>query len=216
MDKKQNQSKQQIIQRTMGAVICRAGDEEKSRRRFTISFSSEEPYRRYFGPEILDHTEGAVNLERLNSVGVLLFNHNRDRVLGKVLRAWVEDRRGMAEVEFDEDDFAAMIRDKVAGGTLKTTSVAYTVDSWEEIKAGASSADGRFAGPCMVARKWIPMEVSIVSVPADSTVGVGRSETEADEEAEDKIDKTADECFDQRSLCEYQLQINKNLTGGKI
>lgn len=208
MDVNQKQNKRQIMQRTMGAVICRAGDEEQSRRRFTLSFSSEEPYRRYFGPEILDHTEGAIDLERLNSVGVLLFNHNRDKVLGKVLRAWVEDRRGMAEVEFDEDDFAAMIRDKVAGGTLKTTSVAYTVDSWEEIKAGGTSADGRFNGPCMVARKWMPMEVSIVSVPADASVGVGRSEGEPEQEAE---------AYAKRSLCERQLQINKNkyMTGGK-
>ena len=54
----------------------RAEGQEDSRRR-TISFSSEEPYRRWFGMEILDHAENALDLSRLNDVGVLLFNHDR-------------------------------------------------------------------------------------------------------------------------------------------
>jgi len=59
--------------------------------------------------EILDHAEGAVDLGRLNSVGVLLFNHDVDRVVGRVVRAWVENNRGMAEVEFDTDADAEKI-----------------------------------------------------------------------------------------------------------
>ena len=47
-------------------------------RKFTLSFSSEEPYERWFGVEILDHGPGAVDLARLNEIGCLLFNHNRD------------------------------------------------------------------------------------------------------------------------------------------
>lgn len=117
-----------------------------------------------------------MDLERLNESGVLLFNHDVDRVLGKVLRAWVENGKGYAEVEFDSDGDAEKIFGKVRSGTLKTTSVRYTVDVWEEVKAGAVSADGRFRGPCQIARRWTPLEVSIVSVPADASVGVGRAE----------------------------------------
>ena len=155
----------------MEAARAEGGDSRK----LTLSFSSEAPYRRYFGLEILDHGEGAADLGRLNGSGVLLFNHHVDQVLGKVLRAWVENGKGYAEVEFDTDAEAEKIFSKVRSGTLKTTSVRYQVDSWEEVKAGASSADGRFAGPCSIARKWTPLEVSIVSVPADASVGVGRS-----------------------------------------
>ena len=157
----------------------------------------EEPYRRWFGMEILDHGENAVDLERLNSVGVLLFNHNTDKVVGKVIRAWVENHRGMAEVEFDTDDDAEKIFGKVRSGTLKTTSVRYSVDAWEEVVAGKQSADGRFTGPCQIARKWTPLEVSVVSVPADPTVGVGRSET-------------GQTCAP-LSVYERQIQANKNL-----
>ena len=179
----------------MGQIMVRENEDQESRRR-TISFSSEEPYRRYFGMEILDHSENAVNLDRLNSVGVLLFNHDTYMVAGRVLRAWVENNRGMAEVEFDTDEDAEKVFSKVKSGTLKTTSVRYSVDSWEEVQAGATSADGRFTGPCQVARKWTPLEISIVSVPADPTVGVGRANADTDNS--------------DLSAYERQIQINNN------
>lgn len=103
----------------------------------------------------------------------------------------------MAEVEFDTDEDAEKIFGKVKSGTLKTTSVRYSVDSWEEVAAGKKSADGRFTGPCSVARKWMPMEVSIVSVPADATVGVGRADA-----PEQGVDL---------SIYEKQILVNKNL-----
>lgn len=184
--------------RSMGQILVRQADDQDSRKR-TISFSSEEPYRRWFGMEILDHADGAVDLERLNDVGVLLFNHQVNVVVGKVNRAWVENHRGMAEVEFDTDDDAEKIFGKVKSGTLKTTSVRYDIDSWEEVVAGKSSADGRFTGPCQIARKWTPLEVSIVSVPADATVGVGRSEGDPQPAAVPDL-----------SLYERQIQINQN------
>ena len=183
--------------RSMGTILEREANspaEAENSRRRKISFSSEAPYRRWFGMEILDHAGGAVDLSRLNTVGVVLFNHDTDAVLGKVIRAWVENNRGMAEIEFDSDADAEKIFGKVKAGTLKTTSVRYAVDAWEEVKAGAVSADGRFTGPCQIARKWTPLEVSIVSVPADATVGVGRSDNEPPD----------------LSLYEWQVQINKN------
>ena len=115
-----------------------------------------------------------------------------------MIRAWVENHRGMAEVEFDTDEEAEKIFGKVKSGTLKTTSVRYSVDAWEEVVAGKTSADNRFTGPCQIARKWTPLEVSIVSVPADATVGVGR--------AEETVPPAAS-----YELYEKQIQINRNL-----
>lgn len=149
--------------------------EDDNERRFELSFSSEEPYDRWYGTEILDHTEGCIQLERLNSIGVLLFNHNTNKVLGKVEKAWIENGKGKSIVVFDEDEESEIIRQKVDSGTLKTVSVGYTVDVWEEVKSGKKSSDGRFTGPCYIAKKWTPLEVSIAPVPADPTVGVGRS-----------------------------------------
>ena len=169
-------------------------------RTFIVSFSSEEPYERWFGMEILDHTPGAIDLERLNSIGVLLFNHDVNKVCGKIIRAWIENARGYAEVEFDTDEFAELIYQKVKSGTLKATSVRYSVDAWEEVAAGKTSSTGKYTGPCSVAVKWMPLEVSIVSVPADATVGVGRSYESEETSVEEKT-LSIDECF---------LKINEN------
>lgn len=165
---------------------------------FELSFSSEEPYTRYFGNEILDHADGACDLSRLNEIGVVLFNHNRDKVIGKIKRAWIDDSRGKAEIEFDSDDEAKTIMEKVASGTLKGVSVGYAIDNWEIVENGKKSTDGRFEGPCYIAKKWTPLEISIVSIPADSTVGVGRSFDEEKEKAE------------YINLFEKQICINKN------
>jgi len=173
---------------------------EGNERKFTLSFSSEEPYERWYGMEILDHGPGAVDLTRLNEIGCLLFNHNRDKVIGRVNRAWVDGNRGYAEVEFDTDADSEIIYQKVRSGTLKGVSVGYRIDSIEEVMAGKTSADGRFTGPCEIARKWWPFEISIVSVPADATVGVGR---DADQPGEVPLD-----------VYECQLQINQNIIGG--
>ena len=76
-----------------------------------------------------------MDLSRLNEIGCMLFNHDRNRVVGKILRAWVENGRGKAEIEFDEDEESEKIYQKVKSGTLKGISVGYTVDSWEDVMA---------------------------------------------------------------------------------
>ena len=168
---------------------------EGEEKKIALSFSSEEPYERWFGLEILSHEAGAVDLTRLNEIGVVLFNHNRDAVIGKITRAWLENGRGNAEIEFDDDEFSEKIRKKVANGTLKVVSVGYAVESWEEVAANGVSHDGRFKGPCSIAVKWTPFEISIVSIPADATVGVGRELSESSG----------------MRLRTLQLEINKNL-----
>lgn len=175
---------------------------EGNERKFELSFSSEEPYGRWFGSEILDHTQGCMDLTRLNAIGVLLFNHNTNKVLGKVVKAWNHDGRGYAEIEFDDDEESEIIRKKVAKGTLKGVSVRYSVDTWEEVMAGKKSSDGRFTGPCYIAKKWTPLEISVVSVPADPTVGVGRSQ----DGWQDSLDMP--------SLQERMIQVNENMVKG--
>ena len=199
---KKNSEQNGSMQRFLSDCSIRAMEGEGNERKFILSFSSEAPYTRWWGVEILSHAEGALDLTRLNSIGFVLFNHDRDRVLGKVLRAWVEDNRGYAEIEFDEDAESEVIYQKVRSGTLKGVSVGYRVTNWEEVAANAVSTDGRFTGPCDIATRWEAFEVSIVSVPADPTVGVGRSHEE--QVAEPK--GVSSFYYDEK-----QLQINKNL-----
>ena len=195
------------MQRALLDCSIRAMEGEGNERKFILSFSSEAPYERWWGIEVLSHAEGAIDLTRLNSIGCVLFNHDRDKVLGKVLRAWIENDRGQAEIEFDDDAESDVIYQKVLSGTLKGVSVGYRVNNWEEVAAGKQSVDGRFTGPCDIATRWEPFEISIVSVPADPTVGVGRSQEEP------KAGAPAAEEMGVSSFYfnEKQLQINKNL-----
>jgi HK97 family phage prohead protease len=188
------------LTRELSGARIKALEGEGNERKFELSFSSEEPYNRGWCIEILDHAPGAVDLTRLNEIGVLLFNHKRDNVLGKIERAWIDGSRGYAVVEFDSDEAADVVYQKVKSGTLKGVSVGYQIESIEEVMLNGVSADGRFKGPCDVARKWSPYEISIVSVPADPTVGVGR-----DYEPAQETRKRAP------SLHERQLQINHNI-----
>ena len=130
---------------------------------------------RFFGPEILDHSDGAVDLTRLNELGIVLFNHNPDKPIGRIASVGIEGRRGRACIELDDDEFSKMIARKIDSGTLRGVSVGYIVDAWEDVPEGRMSACGRYQGECSIARHWTPHEISIVSVPADPTVGVGRS-----------------------------------------
>lgn len=173
---------------------------EGQERTVELSFSSEEPYSRWWGVEILDHTNGCVDLNRLNEIGCVLFNHNRDKVIGRILEASNENGRCTATVRFDDDEQSDIIYKKVQGGTLKGVSVGYLVDSWEEVAPGKQSADGRFTGPCEIAKRWTPYEISIVSVPADPTVGVGRDMENCDVANKGRM----------RDIYSRQLQINKN------
>lgn len=176
------------LTRTMGRVelIHRADDtgQPSDDRTVELSFSSEAPYQRWFGTEILSHEDGAIDLSRLQDIGVALFNHDPNRPVGAVVSVEQDTnaRKCTAMVRFDDDEESDRIYQKIVSGTLKGVSVGYAVSNWEEVEKGATSTDGRFAGPCSIATRWTPYEISIVSVPADPTVGVGRSfEDPADE-----------------------------------
>ena len=172
--------------RTMPVQIRAVSEEE---REIELSFSSENPVDRWFGPEILCHDEGCVDLSRLENVGSVLFHHGRDPVYGSLPIAKIKSlsldeatKRGKAVVIFDQDEKSDLIYQKVKNGSLKGISVGYTVNTYEEVRTGGTSSNGRFAGPCYVATRWQPLEISFEPVPADGDVGAGRNQ---DPESED-------------------------------
>lgn len=135
-------------------------------RTIEFPFSSEYPVARYFGNEVLSHDERSADLSRLNDGAPLLFNHDPNRVVGVVERAWIDDakKRGYARVKFSRNAFAQEVLADVRDGVLRNVSFGYQIDNMEQ------RSDGDF-----VAVNWAPYEVSVVSIPADPTVGMGRS-----------------------------------------
>ena len=168
-----------------------------------LSFSSETPYGRWFGDEILCHDEECINLERFNNgLGTVLFNHDRDAVVGHIEKVWLEDNRGKALVRFDTDEQSETIFQKVQSGTLQGVSVGYAINRYEVLEdEDIKSTNGRFTGPAYVVTDWEPLEISIVSVPADPTVGVGRSAEEIHTSIDTQEDNTR---MDQEKNLEVQ------------
>lgn len=145
-----------------------------------LSFSSEEPYERYWGMEILDHSPTSVDMSRLLNKGALLYNHDRSIVIGVVEDSWIgSDRRGYAKVRFSKNEKANEVFSDVVDGILTKVSVGYLI---LEMKL-ESESEGM---ETYRVTKWQPFEISIVSIPADDTVGIGRSD-ETTKENEVKI-----------------------------
>jgi HK97 family phage major capsid protein len=151
----------------------RKEDVNQDSRTVALTFSSEEPYDRWFGVEILDHSKKAVMLDRLNQGGPLLVGHNPDDHVGVVEEAKVgSDRRGRAVVRLGKSARAQEIFQDVADGIRRNVSVGYRVHQMVLEKS-----DKTEAGELNTYRvtRWEPLEVSLVSVPADNSVGVGRA-----------------------------------------
>jgi len=151
------------------ATAARAKDEEgaEESRSLEFPFSSEQPVERWFGAEVLSHADGAMDMTRLNDGAPLLWNHDPDRVLGVIERGWVEDGRGYVRVRFSRSAFAEEKLADVRDGILRNVSVGYAITDAKPLRANGQEG--------ILATSWQPHEVSVVSVPADATVGIGRS-----------------------------------------
>jgi HK97 family phage prohead protease len=145
-----------------------------------LSFSSEEPYTRqsFFSEpwtEVLGHEKAEVDLQRLNNSAPLLYNHDRserDNRIGVVERAWIENGRGYAEVRLSKRADNEGIWQDVKDGILRNVSVAYRINDRTLIDEHKDKPD------VYRVTSWTPMEISLVDIPADPTVGVGRSAEE--------------------------------------
>lgn len=145
---------------------------DKEKRMMEMSFSSEHPVEREFGNEILDHGDGCCDLSRLSDGGAMLLNHDPDRQIGVVEEARIENKRGMAKVRFGESDLAKEIYHDVETGIRRLVSVGYRLMDMDKVEM-TEEEDGT---ECYRFRSWQPFEVSIVPIPADPTVGVGRND----------------------------------------
>lgn len=167
MDMQRKPAPGDTLQRAI-AIDYRAaeGDEPE---RFTASISSEDPYRRWFGTEILDHGKDAIDLVRAADGLPLLFGHDgysAETLIGRAENVRVEDKRLKADLRFFSDDESQRVALKVREGH-REMSIGYRVDEMK-LETSTDTED------TYRVTRWTPFEASIVSVPADATVGVGR------------------------------------------
>lgn len=144
-------------------------------------FSSEEPYLRstwYDGPwlETLGHADGECDLSRLNDGAPVLINHGRFTssdtplcLIGTTTRAWIEGGRGYVAVKLSRREGMEGLVQDIQDGIVRNISVGYQIHERTLLKETEGMPDEYRV------TKWLPMEVSIVDIPADATVGLGRS-----------------------------------------
>ena len=163
---------------------------DQAARTVALSFSSEAPVERWFGAEILDHSASSIRLGRINDAGPLLMDHDPECQVGVIEDVTVgQDRVGRALVRFGKSENAEAAYQDVCDGIRQHVSVGYRVHKMIlETKSDS--------GETYRATDWEPLEISIVAIPADTSVGIGRSATGA-EAFETQIEDT-------RSLIEPQ------------
>lgn len=175
MDNRLEADQQRTLAQYRGARQQRSfrfmpGGMDEAARTVEVAFSSEEPFERIFGEEILSHDRDAIVSTRLDDGIAVLVNHNTDQQVG-VTAGWSigTDRRGRAVLRFGASALAEEIFQDVKAGIRRLVSVGYIVHDMvlKEEREGAL--------PSYLVTRWEPIEISIVPVPADATVGVGRA-----------------------------------------
>lgn len=175
-----------ITTRNFDLSITKRAQEEKTEAApgnlvLEFPFSSENPYLRqswFDDPwvEILGHREGEVDLSRLNDGAPVLINHGAGktdssplRSVGKTVRAWTEGDRGYVEVKLSRRAGMEGLIQDIEDDLIPNVSVGYQILE----RTLVSKKDGQ-PDEYRVTR-WLPMEITLCDIPADATVGLGRS-----------------------------------------
>jgi len=185
--KKQEQKETNSISEKENKMKTQKSDKEKlyrvfgfnkkeiseDKRTVNLAFSSEEPYDRSFGTEILSHNPQDVDFSFIASgKAPLLLNHDLEKQIGVIEEAKISDadKVGRAVVRFGRSKLADEVFRDVIDGIRSNVSVGYEIMKMDKIMDDDEDEDKP-----TYRVNWKPLEASIVSIPADTTVGVGRS-----------------------------------------
>ncbi|WP_312228991.1 phage major capsid protein [Pseudescherichia sp.] len=167
-----------------------------------VAFCTEQPVEREINGELYNEvllcTPENVDLRRLNNSGAVLFNHNRDHLIGACISA-------------------RMDIDRIGRATLKISSTAS--DEWEMIKEGVLTHisigyninDYRIDGSTIFVTSYEIYEISLVTVPADTQAGIGRSLDPNENPIELKTLNSTSETIQERELMEESENKNEEL-----
>jgi HK97 family phage major capsid protein len=169
---------------TISIRAAEPGQADDGLLRLRLSVSSEIPYLRtswWDEPwiEVLGHKAAEVDLERFNGGAAVLANHDRHTPIGNtplagigaIERAWIEGDRTVCDILISRRDALADLRQDIADGLVKNVSVGYIINERVLVKANPEGQPDEYR-----VTSWTPFEVSLVDVPADATVGLGRSQ----------------------------------------
>ena len=171
-DTKQVENKEKEITKEYRTFSLKKPSIDKVERKVSMSIASEEPYQRTFGTEVLSHIKGEQDFKFLNSGRApLLLNHDFEKQIGVIESAKISeaDKTSRAIVRFGKSQLADEVFQDIVDGIRSNVSVGYEITKMVKKKGKEDEENPKYRV------HWKPLEASIVSVPADTTVGVGRS-----------------------------------------
>ena len=110
------------------SVDFRACDDED--RTLEFPFASEAPVERYYGMEVLNMDSKSMDLTRLNDGAPLLYQHDADRIVGVVQKAYIKDKRAYARVKLANNELGREMQDLIRDGIIRNVSFGYKIDAW--------------------------------------------------------------------------------------
>jgi HK97 family phage major capsid protein len=138
---------------------------------YDVSLSSDTTIDRGWYMETLDHSKDAINLDRAANGMNLLFNHDTDQPHGRLENLKPKSGKLTAKMRFFSTADSQNLKTKVDEG-MREMSIGYSIQTYEYTPGAGGAADSYRA------TSWTPLEASIVSVPADYSVGVGRAQSD--------------------------------------
>jgi HK97 family phage major capsid protein/HK97 family phage prohead protease len=136
-------------------------------RTLEFPFASEAPVERYYGMEVLNMDEKSMDLSRLNDGAPLLYQHDADKIVGVVQKAYLKNKRAYARVKLANNELGREMQELIKDGIIRNVSFGYKINAME--------ADESTSPVTYRATNFQPFEISLVTVPADQTVGIGRA-----------------------------------------
>jgi hypothetical protein len=188
-------------------------------RRAKFALSSEEPYERFFGIEILGHNQDEVDLSRLRTGAPWLAEHDPIKQIGVIEEVSLDlDKVLRVTVRFSKNPLATEYFNDIVDGIRTKVSIGYQILEMEKVGEQRNQETGEVIDIYRVTR-WMPYEGSNVSIPADNSVGLGRNQDNKqekeltifvksmDEDCDDELSETpADEDAEQ----EDRSEVNSN------
>ena len=180
---------------------------EDSNNKLTFSCCSPTPYTRENDDlvyrEVLEISDNSIDFTRLvDQRSPLLFEHDMEKQIGVVDRAWIENEKLYVAVRFSRSKFAQEILADIKDDIRRNVSIGYIVNDYQMVENENDI-------PTMIVKNFTIYEVSIVSAPADPFVGVNRNlkiglntmENNEENNEEVKTQEDVVEAVDETKVC---------------
>jgi HK97 family phage major capsid protein/HK97 family phage prohead protease len=159
--------------------------------------------------EVLDHSPGSIDLGRFSSGRAAVLEEHRGSPIGVIDSVALGDDKVLrANIRFSRSQRGQEVQQDVEDGIRSNISVGYIPKRATLVEQNDEQGDlWRF-------NEWEPIELSVVGIPADPSVGVGRSEGGADFPPVIVEDGRAVRTEEERTMLHRSVKFNEGGAGG--